>query len=271
MILVSRTKQLDSTKASFRTHLNYIKCIEKLLSQSNFYASRNGTPIRKDSEIKRFQKLYSVTLKSIKKDVELSKEDSEFAVIIAPWFPVKCYYAIYYLESVLLHLIDGCTYGFSKGGHTGVRKKIYSLINLHIFFQQNDLDTIYNLGQVQSVKAIDCGTNARTDYWKKQECTQSVAKILMRYKLYDTKTGRKWNLHTKKHRIEKQQFLLTERIVLIDFFYWYRIKANYRDLDYIDFENGISSSEVLEYVETYYSAFDIYRLGLVKQINLLLK
>jgi hypothetical protein len=271
MSIIIKSKPLASTKASFRTHLNYIKCIEKLLFSSNLTAQKHGTPTKRKTEIKRFQKLYNVTLKSIKKDVELAKEDPEFAVIIAPWFPVKCYYAIYYLESVLLHLIDGCTYGFSKGGHTGVKKKIYSLMNSNISFNQTDLDTVYNLTRVQSMSSINIGRNARNDYWQKQECIQSVAKILMRYKLHDAKTGRKWNLHTKKHQTEKQQFISTERLALIDFFYWYRIKANYRDLDYIDFENGITANEVLEYVETYYSAFDIYRASLVKQINLLIK
>lgn len=270
MALLVRTSPFDSAKASFRTHLNYVKCIEKLLSSSNLSVQKNGTPTKRNNEVKRFQKLYNVTLKSIKKDVELAKEDAEFAVIIAPWFPVKCYYAIYYLESVLLHLIDGCAYGFSKGGHTGVRKKIYSLINSNILFNHSDLDTVYNLTQVQSMPSIDSGRNARNDYWQKQECIQSVAKILMRYKLHDAKTGRKWNLRTKKHRAEKQQFISTEQLALIDFFYWYRIKANYRDLDYIDFENGITANEVLEYVETYYRAFDTYRAGLVKQINSLL-
>ena len=127
-IFARSTSPLDSTKASFRTHLNYIKCSEKLFASSTLSVSRNGTFTKRTVEITRFQKLYKVTLKSIKKDIELAREDSAFAVIAAPWFPVKCYYVLYYLESILTHLLDGSTQGFGKGGHAGIRKKIYSIM-----------------------------------------------------------------------------------------------------------------------------------------------
>ncbi|MDO8474529.1 MAG: hypothetical protein Q7S62_03250 [bacterium] len=234
-------------------------------------ASKIGTPVRKNVEIVRFQKLCKVTVKSIKKDIELAKEDPEFAVIVAPWFPVKCYYALYYLESVLVNVIDGCTYGFGKGGHSGIRKKIYGLVSSGIIsFSQSDLNVVHNLTQVRNMPTIHAGQNTRSDYWQKNECVQSLAKKLMEYKLHDAKIGKKWNLRTKKHQTEQKQFITTEQLMLIDFFYWYRIKANYRDLDYIDFENGITPDEVLEYLETYYKAFNAYRIGLVKQISILL-
>ena len=117
--------------------------------------------------------------------------------------------------------------------------------------------------------AINSGQNTRLDYWQKPQCIQSVAKKLMEYKLHDAKMGRKWNLHTKKDKEEKKQFINSEKMMLSDFFYWYRIKANYRDLDYIDFENGIDSTEVLEYLEIYNKAFEKYRACLTKRINIL--
>jgi hypothetical protein len=270
MILFVKTNPLDSSKASFRTHLNYIKCLEKLLFSSTLSVSRIGTITKRNVEITRFQKLYKVTLKSIRKDIELAREDSAFAVIAAPWFPVKCYYALYYLESVLTHLLDGSTQGFGKGGHAGIRKKIYSLVDTGaLVFSTTDLNRVYGLTQIQTLPAINAGQNARSDYWQKTDCINSIVKKLMDYKLHDAKLGRKWNLHTKKHRDEQKLFIGTERLMVTDFFFWYRIKANYRDLDYIDFENGITESEVLEYIETYNKAFDSYRVQLIKQINLL--
>ena len=89
----------------------------------------------------------------------------------------------------------------------------------------------------------------------------------MDYKLHDAKIGRKWNLHTKKHQDEQKLFVGAERLMIADFFFWYRIKANYRDLDYIDFENGITETEVLEYLETYNKVFEYYRIQLIRQIT----
>ncbi len=270
-IFARSLSSLDFAKASFRTHLNYIKCLEKLFASSTLSASRTGTFTKRNTEITKFQKLYKVTLKSIKKDIELAREDSAFAVIAAPWFPVKCYYALYYLESVLTHLLDGSVQGFGKGGHAGIRKRIYSLIDTGaLVFSVAELNRVYGLIEIQALSVINVGQNARSDYWQKTDCINSVAKKLMDYKLHDAKLGRKWNLHTKKHQDDQKLFIGTERLMIADFFFWYRIKANYRDLDYIDFENGITEAEVLEYLETYNKVFEHYRIQLIKQINPLL-
>ncbi|MBI5234912.1 MAG: hypothetical protein HY886_01500 [Deltaproteobacteria bacterium] len=199
-------------------------------------------------------------------DFKLAQVDSAFAVIIAPWLPVKCYYALYYLESVLSHLINGSVHGFGRGGHTGVRKQIYSLSNSGSFsFSVDALNRVYTLTEIRELPAIDPGQNARADYWREPECVNSIVKKLTDYKLLEKKLG--WNLHTKKHREEQNQFIAKERLMILDFFYWYRIKANYRDLDYIDFENGIAKRDVLKYTETYFKAFKHYSAQLVNQIE----
>lgn len=263
---------LDSSKASFRTHLNYIKCIERLFSSCELTATRVGTVKRIDNEISRFRKLYKVTLKSIKKDIEFAREDSEFAVIVAPWFPVKCYYSLYYLESILVHLINGSNAGFAKGGHTQIRRQIYDLVaHNFIIFSQPELNSLYLLKDISNLPSIRSGQNTCHDFWQKKECLDSVAKKLLDYKLHDKIIEKNWDLRRKKHRDEKEQYINKKQLMLIDFFYWYRIKANYRDLDYIDFEGGIDFIEVLEYLETYYRAFDFYRSCLAKQVGLLLK
>ncbi len=270
MIIATRTPAFDLTKASFKTHLNYIKCVEKLFLSSSMVVVKNGTPIKNNFEILRFKKLYRVTLRSIKKDIELAREDPDFAGIVTPWFPVKCYYALYYLESILIHLVDGSTHGFTKGGHTGVRKKLYSLVSGgSIDFSNQDLNKVYLLTHIQSTPSINSGENTRHNFWQKPQCVESMTKKLLDYKLHDAKVTKKWNLHTLKGKTEKKQFLVSEKLMITDFFYWYRIKANYRDLDYVDFEGGISSNEVLEYLESYNNAFESYGNCLVKTIKAL--
>ncbi len=228
--------------------------------------TRRRGGVRQTPEMKRFWKLYTLTLKSIEKDIELSREDSAFAVIAAPWFPVKCYYALYYLESILIHLVDGDLIGFRNGGHTGIRRKIGVLVNSNtITFSEAELDHVYPLTQIHELPMIIPGQNTRGNYWLTSECTNSIAKKLLEYKLHDA--GKKWNLHTKKGREEKKQFIASGSLMLTDVFYWYRIKANYRDLDYIDFENGIDEREVLEYITTYYNTFESYRLLLVGEVS----
>ncbi len=202
--------------------------------------------------------------------MELINEDPAFAVIAAPWFPVKCYYALYYLESILMHLVDGSTDGFGKGGHANVRKKFIRLIGLGtISFSDPHLSTVYTLGAIQTLPTIAAGQNTRANFWQAQDCTNSITKKLMEYKLHDQ--GKGWNLRTKKDRDSKKQFIAKESLTLTDLFYWYRIKANYRDLDYIDYESGITEQEVLEYMSDYHAAFDRYRGLLMSVIDPRLK
>ncbi|MFA5249480.1 MAG: hypothetical protein WC397_02995 [Candidatus Paceibacterota bacterium] len=262
---------LASQRASFMTHLNYIKCMERFVASSSISGSIVGTPTLRIADIKRFRKLDIVTRKSIRKDIALAREDAAFAVIAAPWFPVKCYYSLYYLESILIHLIDGTISGFGKGGHSAVRKKIYSLVATgKLSFGVPELSCVHVLANIQNFPSIAPGQNATNDFWCKAECLNSVAKKLMEYKLHDVRMGKRWNLHTKKHRIEQSAFISAEKLMLIDFFYWYRIKANYRDLDYIDFENGITEIEVRTYIEAYYNTYTMYRSQLLRKIGMLM-
>ena len=257
-----------SSKASFRTHLNYIKCLEKLLSVCTLSVTRSGTFTKRTSDIQRFKKLYLVTLKSIRKDIELAREDPAFSIIAAPWFSVKCYYALYYLESILIHLTDGSSHGFTKAGHGGVRKRIMALVNSGNFsFSLPEINKVNDLAQIDRLPPIKSGQNTRIDYWDKPECVGSILKKLMEYKLHDAKLAQKWDLRTKKHQFAKKAYIAGESLMVLDSFYWYRIKANYRDLDYIDFENGITEEEVLGYMESYFNAFNHYRVQLVKNIN----
>lgn len=259
--------------ASFRTHLNYLKCLDSLLSNTELLVA----PIKKiqppNKDLIRFQKLDGLTNISIKKDIQLSQKEQEFALIAAPWFSVKCYYSLYYLESVLIYLIDGSNVGFTKTGHGAVRKKIQSLIiSRSILFNNPDINRIYKLEEIKSFTSISSGKNAKWNYWQDKECTNSIAKKLMEYKLYDAKLGHKWNLRLKKFQEEQNQFISIEKITLLDFFFWYRIKANYRDLDFIDFENETSIQSVKTYIEIYYNAYTKYRNNLLKNIqNLLVK
>ena len=251
--------------ASFRTHLNYIKHLKKLFSGCEMTVCF-GSGQRRISDMRRFWKLYELTHRSIQKDIELANEDQAFALIAAPWFPVKCYYALYYLETILSHLIDGSMSGFGKAGHTGIRKKVAALVtNGQVTFSEEHLNTVLMLNQIRFIPKISAGQNTRNDFWEKSECTGSVSRKLMEYKLHDL--GKIYDFRTKKGRDAKKVYIDNESLMMTDFFYWYRIKANYRDLDYIDFENGMNEYEVHEYMSCYFDVFEMYRVLLVREIS----
>ncbi len=259
---------LDSSTASFRTHLNYIKCLERVLSGCTLSVAPRGTFQVQTAEVKRFIRLYKLTVKSISKDFELAQEDVAIALIIAPWFPVKCYYALYYLESILLHLTDGGMHGYGKGGHSKVRTMIKKHITSGaIVFSSLEINNVYPLHQIEILQTTASGGTTTFSYWETSQCVNSIVKKLFEYKLHNAKMTNGWDFRTRLGRSNRDIYLQRETLGLLDFFYWYRIKANYRDLDYIDFENGVSEQEVFEYLEAYYEAFKAYSNLLGGEIN----
>ena len=262
---------LSLSNPSFKTHLNYIKHLNLLLSSNTINVHRNNCPAYRKADVDRFRNLYKLTARSINRDIIDARTDPELASITAPWFPVKCYYALYYLEAVFIHLVDGGSDGFSKAGHTRVRTKMIQLNTLgNISFSNTGLNTIYPLARVISFPAIHSGENTRSNYWSNVNCIKSLAKKLLEYALHNKHLSDKWNLKTKKGRQSRQDFINANQLSVIDFFYWYRIKANYKDLDYLDFSNGITGQEAQEYLEAYNSAFNSYSTQLRIRINTML-
>lgn len=262
----------DKQRASFITHLNYIRCLKKILSEASISVSTRGSFIKNDEEVNRFRNLFRLTKMSLATDIRLARHNPAFAIIVAPWFPVKCYYALYYLESILIHLADGSNQGFTRGGHTSVRKVIYTHITTNLInFTITDLSSVYSLASIDALPPIPSGSNTSSGFWEQPQCISSLLKKLKEYKVHNQMLSQKWNLHRKKDREEKNRFIAREKISLLDFFYWYRIKANYRDLDYIDFENGISEAEVLCYLEEFNNAFELYKDLLEHEVDRMLK
>lgn len=259
---------LDPALASFRTHLNYAKRMSHLLRGTEITVNPSGSPRLYEAGVARFQRLHNVTNRSIEMDIALARENHAFAVVAAPWFSVKCYYALYYLETILVHRLDGTLVGFVKRGHGGVRRKMSDHLEQGTaIFSVPELTRVRSLPDVNAVPPIDPGRNARADFWEKDVCTDSLLKKLAEYKMHDAKIGNGWNYHRPTHRDERDSFIARERITPIDFFYWYRIKANYRDLDYIDFENGIVAEDIIAYMEAYNAAYERYATLLLSSIH----
>ena len=117
-----------SVQSMFTTHNNYVRCLSKHVAGLTISTTLNPTRALPVSRLENFAKLSEMTHTSIRDEVAACFEVLEYTQVVAPWMPVKCYYRLYYLESMMLYLLNGSEVGFSHGGHTGVRKGIKSLI-----------------------------------------------------------------------------------------------------------------------------------------------
>lgn len=256
--------------SNFKTHINYIKCLDNLLDNCELAINVKTNGKLDPNKIIKFQKLAGITQKSIDNEVGFIDLELEYSQVVAPWLPVKCYYRLYYLESIFLFLLNGNEAVFKQGGHHAVRSGLHNLLRSEaLVFSNKNLNQVGSLFEAMEHKGAS-GANVRNDYHQSEDCIKSIRKKLSQYKEHnfkDRKTIKNYWM-TKKGRQERSDFLNKDSIAIIDYFYWMRIKANYKDVDFLDFEI-ISSSESKEYIKHYVSASDKYAYALNKAIEAL--
>ena len=243
----------------YRTHLNYIKCVEAQFASLSLSTPLASTVRLTSSNIDRFQKLADLTKQSIDNEMHACSIAHEYAQIIVTWLPVKCYYRLYYLESILVYLMNTNTTGFTRGGHKGVRKAMSNLINANqLVFSNVEVSTQTTIKMIRAHK-ITSGANLSANYYMSPDCLNSVRKKISEYQEHDWKDGRGIKKYTTvSSRASRDNFYATNTLNLTDFFYWMRIKVNYKDLDFLDFPAFTATYESYNYATHYFHAYEAY-------------
>jgi hypothetical protein len=265
-------KHKAGMRPDFSTHLNYIRCIEESLKDAKLKVNvknRNKIPVEKT---KRFLQLSGATDKSLRAEIEMCMKTSEYTQVVAAWFPVKCYYRIYYLEAVMLYLLNGNIAVFSKAGHSVVRKNIKTAIKT----KEIDLSGNNELGQIVCWEEADSfkskkSATTRYNYYLDDDCSFSIRGKIAEY------LEQKWfedspfeNKRGNTVKIHKQKHLYSQEICLLDYFYQMRLKFNYRDSNFLDRDN-VFDSDLLDFMLSFYRATTHYSNLLNTNIDLLLK
>jgi hypothetical protein len=249
----------DATESTYRTHYNYVRCIANQYNGLVLSTTLNPVAALPLLKVERFEKLAMLTSKGINSELDACKLDHDYAQVVAAWFPVKCYYRLYYLESVLVYLLNGNSTGFSHGGHTKVRKAISSLINnRELIFSNFELSIQSTISMIQS-HIIPSGSNLSPMYYANPDCIRSVRKKVSEYVEYHWKTGKGIKKYsTNTNRLSRDNFRSTNTVNLTDYFYWMRIKVNYRDVDFLDFSKAITSDDAYNYIRQFAAAHESY-------------
>lgn len=258
----------QSVKSMFTTHNNYVRCLSGHVSGLTISTKLRPSAKLEHPKLNNFAKLSEMTHTSIRNEVSACFDLPEYTQVVAPWMPVKCYYRIYYLETMMLFLLNGSTVGFTHGGHLGVRKTIKSLIESGVLvFSNGQFPHKETVGAALSHK-ISSGTNLSPTFYQTPECTASLRKKLAQYAEHDFKEKNQIkNYLSKVNKVKRDKFYSDSTVNLVDFFYWMRIKANYKDIDYLDFANDISPEDAYMYIMRYATAQESYAYALITFIN----
>ena len=257
-----------ATPPQFRTHSNYVNFHSILADGVSLACSRNITEkITEASQLKKKMRLIKLTLESIEGEYQTIQSEEAFARLCVVWIPVKSYYLLFNLLLILDYLITGHESSF-RLSHTKLLQRVKDYIGAKdLVFNKRVYNFNFKNSLVQSWP-VSAGASLSILNFRPAERTRQVLKLLARYQIEDWQLKETIpNFRSKANRQEKTDFITTHDINLIEFFYWYRIKANYRDLEFLD--HDIEDFEFADFYNDYYKLTMSFHTCIIDQINAL--
>jgi len=254
----------------FLTHLNYTKALNTL--SRNLILISNLQIRNRISEAPSLVKklgLVKLTLKSISGEFRTILKNPDFAELCVSWISVKAYYLIFNLLLILDYLITGQEASLNLSHERVIKRFKEYLAKNHLSFNKKIFNTNFFCPQIVRLK-VQSGANIKVMDFSLKERIVQILKKLVDYKLeeFKRKEGIK-NFRFRKDREKKEQFLKNNTVNLFEFFYWYRIKANYRDLEFLN--KDISSTQFKDFYENYFALTRGFMNAFVPALNELAK
>ncbi len=250
----------------FKTHLNYVSYMNNISKDLKVELNFNidsKAPFTKSALLKKIR-LVELIRESIDEEYKKAIKEKEFAKVCSMWIPVKSYYLIFNLLLILCVLINN-----EKGNldypHAKAISNFRNMIkSKKLLFNKNNLNLV--LSCQEAIDFTSKSGDSLRDNLDDDKRARSVLKKLCKYKFDDfcRYAGLREfrDLDSKK---QKSKFFKDSEISLFEFFYWYRIKTNYRDLSFLDKE--IYAGDIIKFYEGYYFLTINFHDALKKLIN----
>jgi hypothetical protein len=235
------------------THYNYAKCINGMFYAIKFDIPNHNKHLIDTMKTQKFYTLAKFTTRSINREIEICKRESEYSEVVAHWIPVKSYYRTYYLEAILIHLSSGDEGVYRSGGHTKARNIINSYCQRgYLKTRDGEAEKVKTISETMSHR-IKSGANISPTYFFSEDCIKSVRKKIAKYIDDQWRNNEKLNYQLAADRQKRDLYRTQKKLTFLDYFYQMRLKANYRDSDYLDFEI-ITHSQSVEFISMFNSA-----------------
>jgi len=255
----------------FMTHFHYVECLKTISDGLNVECKldiknkiQNG-----NTNFKKKVNLIKLIKRNLDEEYKTIEQNPAFAEVCVPWIAVKSYYLMFNLLVVLEYLISTQESSFNVS-HDGLLKKFKSrLENQEIVFNKKIFNTNFQCPKLINLK-VKSGSNLKIVGINLKERVLQVFKKLISYKIGDFQRKEKFkNFRSKKAREERKKFLDNNSVNMCEFFYWYRIKSNYRDLEFLD--KDIDDKQFKDFYKNYFELTQSFYEALKKMINALSK
>lgn len=235
----------------FITHLNYVSFLNELSKEIKIFINFNIKTISKEKykdQLKKKVNLVGAIKRNLEEEYRISKEDREFAKIVCAWVPVKIYYLIYNLWLIFLCLLNDDEKNLFLG-HKPVIRNIKNLLrDKKISFSIDEFNNIFPIKILDQYK-LEFGEHIKPELPKEKKIGY-ISRKIAKYQLDDFKRDNNISdFRTKKAREKRKNFWKGQTVSLFENFYWYRIKANYRDIDFLN--QDIFEQHFLDFFKNY--------------------
>lgn len=239
-------------RIDFRTHLIYT---ERLLKLSHGLSIKcQIKPLLKKnklSNIKSKLHLVELTKKSLEDEYRIVDVDRDYSLASVLWLPMKVYYLLYHLLSVVDFILTGKKTSLSishEGCSTAFSKRLKSG---DIEFSEKKFNDVFT-------KDILKFKSKSGEHLRRSATDDVIYKLVMKkignYKKDNYRLKAGLNLRTKKGREKMNRYLLNKfNICIFDFFCLMRIKSSYRDFSFID---DMPAVDTKKYFKEYYTVSD---------------
>jgi len=251
----------DEFAPELKTHTNYVNLLKdlseglKLNYNPSIKSKINGL------DLKDRIGLIKITNRYLDYEKELVEENSQFAQLASSWIAVKAYYLIYHLLTILNYLITADKNALNISHNVMHRWLIASIESKYLEFSEKSFNRVYLSDEVNTWR-FQPGENLKTTNQNIEVRKNQLIKKIYKYKQEEYKRKEKIKRFTQRR---KKLFEKVTKCALVETFYWYRIKSNYRDIEFLDVD--ISPIEFYNFYSAYYSLVKNFASCLSNTIN----
>jgi hypothetical protein len=251
MVIFEEIKVLPTMPFDFMTHLNYISCMKELSKglELNLNIKIDSKSSFKVNSLKKKIRLICLIKESLDEEYKKAEKEKDFARVCSMWISVKSYYLIFNMLLIIHVLINSDETNLNYTHSETINKFRNLLKSKKLEFNKEEFNIVSSCGGAFLFRS-ESGDTLKKEVLPELRA-RSVLKKLCKYKLEDfcRYKGIK-NFKKKKARLMRDSFLRDSEISLFEFFYWYRIKTNYRDLAFLD--QKVFEGDVAKFYENYY-------------------
>lgn len=246
----------------FVTHSNYVSSLSGFATNLNVnIVSSSNSVLHEPAALRKKIKLIQLTHKNLIEEMRSIESTIEYSQVCVSWLPVKSYYLYFNLLLTLHYLITGNDDCFNLD-HKKLHQKQNELLRSGaIAFSEARFNKLYSGNEIISWQ-IPAASNLIRGAVDLAIRNKQIIKKLYEYKRQDYKKIKGIKRLAGQAKID---FNNSVCLSLSDFFYIYRIKANYRDMEFIDM--GVPAIDFYKFYKDYFSLTMNYYDSLKNAIN----